>query len=119
MLQRAIGNLLLNAIQHTPAHGRVALAVREHEGAALITVSNSGPAIPESALRTIFERFIRADQSGEGSGLGLAIARSIVLAHGGNIAASSTGQLTEFLPTLPLFPPRPGPGEANPTEPPQ
>ncbi len=119
MLQRAIGNLLLNAIQHTPAHGRVALSVREHEEAALITVSNSGPAIPETALRTIFERFIRADQSGEGSGLGLAIARSIVLAHGGNIAASSTGQLTEFLLTLPLTDPWPGTGESNPTKAPQ
>ena len=102
MLQRAIGNLLLNAIQHTPAHGRVALSVREHEGAAVITISNTGPAIPEAALRTIFERFIRADQSGEGSGLGLAIARSIVIAHGGSIAASSSGQLTEFAVTLPL-----------------
>ena len=102
MLQRAVGNLLLNAIQHTPAHGRVALSVREHEGAAVITISNTGPAIPEAALRTIFERFIRADQSGEGSGLGLAIARSIVIAHGGSIAASSSGQLTEFAVTLPL-----------------
>ena len=102
MLQRAVGNLLLNAIQHTPAHGRVALSVREHKGAAVITISNTGPAIPEAALRTIFERFIRVDQSGEGSGLGLAIARSIVVAHGGSIAASSSGQLTEFAVSLPL-----------------
>lgn len=102
MLQRAIGNLLLNAIQHTPADGRVALSVRENDGAAVITVSNTGPAIPEAALRTIFERFIRADPSGEGSGLGLAIAKSIVVAHGGSIAASSCGQLTEFSVTLPL-----------------
>ncbi len=105
MLQRAIGNLLLNAIQHTPADGRVALSVREHDGAAVITVSNTGPAIPETALRTIFERFIRADPAGEGSGLGLAIARSIVVAHGGSIAASSSGQLTEFSVTLPLAQP--------------
>ena len=102
MLQRAIGNLLLNAIQHTPAEGRVALSVRQRDGAAVITVSNTGPAIPAAALRTIFERFIRADPSGEGSGLGLAIARSIVVAHGGSIAASSSGQLTEFAVSLPL-----------------
>lgn len=102
MLQRAIGNLLLNAIQHTPADGRVDLSVRENDGAAVITVSNTGPAIPEAALRTIFERFIRADQGGEGSGLGLAIAKSIVVAHGGSIAASSSDQLTEFSVTLPL-----------------
>jgi len=105
MLQRAIGNLLLNAIQHTPAQGRVALSVHQHDGAALIAISNTGPPIPAAALRTIFERFIRADQSGEGSGLGLAIARSIVIAHGGSIAASSSGQRTEFAVTLPLADP--------------
>jgi two-component system heavy metal sensor histidine kinase CusS len=102
MLQRAIGNLLLNAIQHTTAQGRVALSVEKRDGAAVITISNTGPAIPDTALRTIFERFIRADQSGEGSGLGLAIARSIVVAHGGSIAASSSGQRTEFAVILPL-----------------
>ena len=110
MLQRAIGNLLLNAIQHTPTDGRVALSVREHDGAAVITVSNTGLAIPEAALRTIFERFIRADLSGEGSGLGLAIAKSIVVAHGGSIAATSSGQLTEFAVTLPLAAPQTGVG---------
>jgi two-component system, OmpR family, heavy metal sensor histidine kinase CusS len=102
MLQRAIGNLLLNAIQHTSAQGRVALSVEKRDGAAVITISNTGPAIPDAALRTIFERFIRADPSGEGSGLGLAIARSIVVAHGGRIAATSSGQRTEFAVTLPL-----------------
>jgi len=84
--------------------------VREHDGAAVITVSNTGPAIPEAALRTIFERFIRADLSGEGSGLGLAIAKSIVVAHGGSIAATSSGQLTEFAVTLPLAAPQTGVG---------
>ena len=102
MLQRAIGNLLLNAIQHTPAGGCVTLSVHNNEGAAAIAVSNTGPAIPEAAQRTIFERFIRADQGGEGSGLGLAIARSIVLAHGGSISASSSGKGTEFTVNLPL-----------------
>jgi two-component system heavy metal sensor histidine kinase CusS len=114
MLQRAIGNLLLNAIQHTPAGGRVALSVHSREGMAAITVSNTGPAIPETALRTIFERFIRADQGGEGSGLGLAIARSIVLAHGGNLTARSSGEITEFSLTLPLTDSQPGIGEPQP-----
>jgi len=102
MLQRALGNLLINAIQHTPATGRIGLSVCRQEGAAVVKVRNSGPQIPAAALRTLFDRFVRADQSGEGSGLGLAIARSIVLAHGGSIAASSTGEVTEFIITLPL-----------------
>jgi len=116
MLQRAIGNLLLNALQHTPPQGRIALAIRRHDNTAIITVSNTGPAIPEAALRTLFERFIRLDQSGEGNGLGLAIAKSIILAHGGNITARSSGQLTEFSLTLPLADLQPGTGEHNPTE---
>ena len=67
-----------------------------------IVVGNSGPQIPAAALRTIFERFVRADQGGEGSGLGLAIVRSIVRAHGGSIAARSSETSTEFVVALPL-----------------
>ena len=102
MLQRAIGNLLVNAIHHTPAQGRVTLAIVQRDGMAEIVVGNSGSQIPAAALRTIFERFVRADQGGEGSGLGLAIVRSIVRAHGGSIAARSSETSTEFVVALPL-----------------
>jgi signal transduction histidine kinase len=78
------------------------LSVSREADTGLVKVRNSGAPIPADALRTIFDRFVRADQSGKGSGLGLAIARSIVLAHGGSIAASSTGDATEFSITLPL-----------------
>jgi two-component system heavy metal sensor histidine kinase CusS len=56
---------------------------------------------------------VRADQGGEGSGLGLAIARSIVLAHGGNLTARSSGEITEFSLTLPLTAAQPGIGESK------
>lgn len=102
MLQRALGNLLLNAIQHTPAPGRIALSIRQHEGGAEIVVANSGPAIPAAALATIFERFVRHAPGGEGSGLGLAIVRSIVRAHGGSVSARSGGAGTAFVVRLPL-----------------
>lgn len=101
MLERAIGNLLLNAIQHTPAGGLVRLELSVQEGLAQIAVANSGPAIPPEALDRIFERFVRLGQGHEGSGLGLAITRSIVLAHGGSISVRSDERGTEFVIRLP------------------
>ena len=101
MLERAIGNLLLNAIQHTPAGGLVRLELSVQEGLAQIAVANSGPAIPPEALDRIFERFVRLGQGHEGSGLGLAITRSIVLAHSGSISVVSDAHGTEFVIRLP------------------
>lgn len=100
MLQRAIGNLLLNAIQHTPKGGFVALSVTAQDDMAVIAIRNSGLPIPAGALDTIFDRFVRLGQ--DGNGLGLAITKSIALAHGGSIAARTVDQLTEFTIALPL-----------------
>ena len=102
MLERAIGNLLVNAIQHTPSGGRIVLAIAREAERAVIIVSNSGPAIPPEALGRIFDRFVRLGQDGEGSGLGLAIARSIVHAHHGTIAVRTGERTTEFVIGLPL-----------------
>ncbi len=102
MLERAIGNLLLNAIQHTPEGGRVDVGIGVDGDCAVVGIVNSGPAIPPAALERIFDRFVRLDSAAEGSGLGLAIARSIVLAHRGTIAARAAGQATEFTIRLPL-----------------
>jgi two-component system heavy metal sensor histidine kinase CusS len=101
MLQRAIGNLLVNAINHTPPSGSVVLSLGEVDGQAVISIHNTGAAIPPEAIERIFDRFVRLDQGGEGSGLGLAITRSIVLAHGGSIDVTATGQQTEFRIRLP------------------
>ena len=102
MLQRAVGNLLVNAIHHTPPQGRVVLSIRSDGGWAVLGIANSGKAIPPEVIERIFDRFVRLDPGSEGSGLGLAITRSIIVAHGGSVAASSTGQLTEFTIRLPL-----------------
>lgn len=96
MLERAIGNLLGNAIRHTPAGGRVELSVRQRDGKLVLSIGNTGQPIPADALRGIFDRFVRLNPGGEGSGLGLAIVKSIVLAHGGVVSATSGDSVTEF-----------------------
>lgn len=107
MLRRALGNLLSNAIRHTPS-GRtvkVYLGTRD-DGEIGIVVENPGPRIPAEHLPRLFDRFYRADPSRHegGSGLGLAIVKSIVTAHGGKIEATSTEECTRFSITLPKSP---------------
>lgn len=102
MLERAIGNLLVNAIHHTPAAGWITLEIASQPELASITVTNSGPPIPADAIGTIFDRFVRLSPDHEGSGLGLAIARSIVAAHGGTIAVHARNQATQFVITIPI-----------------
>jgi two-component system heavy metal sensor histidine kinase CusS len=106
MLRRAIGNLLSNAMRHVPDGGRIVISVDpESSGGARIAVENSGEDIPPEHLPRLFDRFYRADSSrlrnGAGAGLGLAIAKSIVAAHGGELAANSANGLTRFTITLP------------------
>jgi two-component system, OmpR family, heavy metal sensor histidine kinase CusS len=101
MLERAIGNLLVNAIHHTPSGGRIVLAIAREAESAVISVSNSGPPIPRDALSRIFDRFVRLNQDNEGSGLGLAITRSIVHAHRGTIAVRTGEKKTEFVIRIP------------------
>jgi two-component system heavy metal sensor histidine kinase CusS len=106
MLQRALGNLLSNAIRHTAA-GRtvhVKLAATE-DGSVRVTVENPGAEIPPEHLPKLFDRFYRVDasrqRSGEGAGLGLAIVKSIVDAHGGKIEVTSADGRTAFQVVLP------------------
>lgn len=104
MLRRALGNLLSNAIRHAIPHSRLTVDIATHQGMASIAVENSGEVIPPEFLERIFDRFFRVDasrQRTEGTGLGLAIAKSIVLAHGGSISASSSQALTRFTVQLP------------------
>ena len=87
-LDQVIGNLVANALRHTPRDGTVTLQASSHPEVVQITVSDTGQGIPPEQLPHIFDRFwSRSD--GSGSGLGLAIARSLVQAHGGRIEASS------------------------------
>jgi two-component system heavy metal sensor histidine kinase CusS len=101
MLRRAIGNLLSNALRHTPTHGRIAVLLEQPPGqGARLQVENSGETLAAEHLPRLFDRFYRADaarhHAGEGAGLGLAITRSIVQAHGGEVAVRSEQGLTVF-----------------------
>lgn len=101
MLQRALGNLLGNALRHTPDGGRIAIDVQRRAGQVEIRIANTGQPIPAAALGRIFERYVRLDEAGDGSGLGLAITRSIVLAHGGRVEVASDAAGTRFSVLLP------------------
>jgi PAS domain S-box-containing protein len=103
-LRQVVSNLLGNAIKFTPRHGMIRLTARQRDDAILISVSDTGPGIPQEHLSKIFDRFWRAPGTQQtGSGLGLAIAKGIVLAHGGTIwAESEFGKGTRFFFTLPL-----------------
>jgi signal transduction histidine kinase len=106
-MTQVLTNILDNALRHTPAGGRVTLAARGTSGGIEILVRDSGPGLPAEDLTRIFDRFYRADESRRrdagGSGLGLAIAKSIVLAHGGQIRAESAlGEGLTVVITLPV-----------------
>lgn len=109
-LMQVFTNLVDNALTHTPAGGRVHLAVREHgEEAVEAMVQDTGKGISSEELPRIFERFYQVDKSRSrangrrGSGLGLAIVRELVEAHHGRIQAfSKEGQGTTFVVRLPV-----------------
>lgn len=106
MLQRALGNLIANAIRHTPSGGTVTVTLSNpSDDSATIVVENPGAEIPPEHLPKLFDRFYRVDQSrqrgAEGTGLGLAIVKSIVDAHGGTVGVTSARGRTAFEITLP------------------
>jgi two-component system heavy metal sensor histidine kinase CusS len=101
MLERAIGNVLANAIKHTPESGTISLRVSRFGGVTQVAIANTGQPIPPEAVQRVFERFVRLDPQSEGSGLGLAIARSILRAHGGDITVETGKEVTVFCLNLP------------------
>lgn len=91
-LDQVMGNLLDNALRHTPPGGDVQLsATRESQSSVSIAVADTGVGIPEEAIPNLFDRYYKSDRPGAqgGTGLGLAIARELVRAQGGEIRVSS------------------------------
>lgn len=94
----ALANVLKNCLEHTPSGGTVRITAREDAIACRITVSDSGPGIPEQDLPHIFERFYRGSGADDargsevnptGVGIGLSLAKSLVKSQGGTIKASN------------------------------
>jgi PAS domain S-box-containing protein len=107
-LIQVFANLLANAAKYTQAGGQIAVALERHGGRVQVRVSDNGSGIDAALLPHVFDLFTQGartpDRAQGGLGLGLALARTIVLAHGGRIQASSggPGQGSSFTVELPL-----------------
>lgn len=114
-LRQVLGNLLSNALTHTPAGTPVTVRVRSAEGVAEIEVSDRGPGLTADEAAHVFEPFYRADPArgrvrpdegadgGNGTGLGLAIVAAIAEAHGGSASVTSQpGEGATFTVRLPV-----------------
>jgi two-component system, OmpR family, heavy metal sensor histidine kinase CusS len=100
LIQRAITNLVSNAIRHAFGHSCVTIEISRVGSDTTLAVTNEGEGIAPANLERIFERFYRVDPGrsrGEGgSGLGLAIVRSIAIAHHGRVSVQSAPGRTTF-----------------------
>ena len=106
-ISQVVGNLLDNAIRHTPAGGMVTVSAGVSPASATVSVTDTGEGMPAETIPFVFERFHRVDPSRSrstgGAGLGLTIARKLIEAHGGSIRVNSAaGEGTTITFDLPL-----------------
>ena len=99
LLERAVSNLLDNAVKYSPAGAPIEVIVREGQ----VIVADHGPGVADEDLPRIFDRFYRAaaSRSKPGAGLGLAIVREAAEAHGGKASVESSPKGARFTLTLP------------------
>ncbi len=92
LLERLVANLLDNAVRYNLRGGSVSVVTGTDNCSSYITVTNTGPLVPESAVTSLFEPFTRLDgraSNGQGVGLGLSIVASVVNAHDGHLHAEA------------------------------
>jgi two-component system, OmpR family, sensor kinase len=117
-LRQVVGNLIANALTHTPAGTEVTVSVRTDDRFAILEVADNGPGMKAEDAARVFERFYRTDPSrtraAGGSGLGLSIVAALVQAHGGEVSVSAEeGEGATFTVRLPLqHAPAPAPDPA-------
>jgi two-component system heavy metal sensor histidine kinase CusS len=106
LLQRAIHNLISNAVRYSRSGGTITVSITRNEDAVELSVTNQGAGIAGEHLPRVFDRFYRADSARqnaeEGTGLGLAIVKSIAQLHGGEIRVTSVAEQTTFVLRLPV-----------------
>lgn len=107
LMERALSNLLENALNYTDRGGSVTIRLYEKEKTLSIEIIDTGTGIPEEEVVRVFERFYRADKSRDrrvpGTGLGLSITKEIIELHGGSVTlTSSEGKGSAFKITLPF-----------------
>jgi signal transduction histidine kinase len=118
-MAQVLGNLLDNALRHTPREGRVTLSCRRRGRWVEYAVADTGDGVAPQHLPHLFDRFYRADTARArdrgGSGIGLSIAKALVEAHGGTITADSPGpgQGSTFTVRLLAEPRRGGPPSSS------
>jgi signal transduction histidine kinase len=109
-VKQVLLNLLSNAVKFTPEGGRIDVGARLHDGAAAVSVADTGIGIAPADQEAVFEEFRQvgaADKKAEGTGLGLALSRKFIELHGGKIwVQSELGRGSTFTFTLPV---KPGP----------
>lgn len=91
LLRRAIGNLVTNAVRHTPPGTRVEVTVRDLGTDTEVEVHDHGPGIDPELLPRVFDRFVQGEpsRSASGSGLGLSIVQAVAAEHGGQVTAAN------------------------------
>ena len=109
-VSQILGNLVRNALRHTPEGGLVSLRAARRDGRAVLTVEDTGVGMAPEELARVWERFYRVDESRArelgGAGLGLAIVHELAEAMGGTVEAESqVGIGSKFSVSLPLYPP--------------
>lgn len=98
LFQRAVINLLQNAVEHTPRGAEIVVHVQQQDSAVRVSVQNPGETIATEHLSRLFDRFYRADSARSGGGgnhgLGLAIVKAVATMHGGSVFAESRASVT-------------------------
>jgi two-component system, OmpR family, sensor kinase len=115
-LRQALGNLVANALNHTPAGTAIDVSAQIENGQAVVAVRDHGPGLDEEARDHVFDRFWQKDpaRAGAGAGLGLPIVTAVAAEHDGSItAANAPGGGAVFTLRLPLLP-APAPVQAPP-----
>jgi signal transduction histidine kinase len=87
LLAQAVANLLDNALKYTPPGGHIGIVVREHNGRVSLTVTDTGPGIPENERDRVLERFVRLEECRRtpGAGLGLSLVKAVTALHDGTL----------------------------------